>query len=71
MSISLSSHVLDTTLGKPAANMALALTTLDGTIIQAQTDKDGRCNEWQDYHFHAGAYCLHNVWCCVPQWYVW
>jgi 5-hydroxyisourate hydrolase len=58
MSISLSSHVLDTTLGKPAANMALALTTLDGTIIQAQTDKDGRCNEWQDYHFHAGEYCL-------------
>ncbi len=44
MSISLSSHVLDTTLGKPAANMKLALTTLDGLIIQAQTDKDGRCN---------------------------
>ena len=58
MSISLSSHVLDTTLGKPAANMALTLTTVDGTIIQAETDKDGRCNQWQDHPFQAGEYCL-------------
>jgi len=36
MSISLSSHVLDTTLGKPAANMKLALTTLDGQVIVTQ-----------------------------------
>ena len=58
MSISLSSHVLDTTLGKPAANMKLALTTMDGLVIQAQTDKDGRCNQWQDFDFKAGEYCL-------------
>ena len=58
MSISLSSHVLDTTLGKPAANMKLALTTLNGQIINAQTDSDGRCNQWQDYDFQAGEYCL-------------
>jgi 5-hydroxyisourate hydrolase-like protein (transthyretin family) len=51
MSISLSSHVLDTTLGKPAANMKLALTTLDGQVIVTQTDSDGRCNQWQDYTF--------------------
>ena len=53
MSISLSSHVLDTTLGKPAANMKLALTTTDGQVIQAQTDSDGRCNQWQDFDFQA------------------
>ena len=58
MSISLSSHVLDTTLGKPAANMQLALTTLDGRVIQTQTDSDGRCNQWQNFDFKAGEYCL-------------
>ena len=58
MSISLSSHVLDTTLGKPAANMKLALTTLDGQVIVTQTDNDGRCNQWQNYNFQAGEYCL-------------
>jgi|TARA_B110000240_G_C13475093_1_gene442655 5-hydroxyisourate hydrolase len=58
MSISLSSHVLDTTLGKPAANMQLTLTTLDGQVIQTQTDSDGRCNQWQNFDFKAGEYCL-------------
>jgi 5-hydroxyisourate hydrolase len=58
MSISLSSHVLDTTLGKPAANMKLALTTTTGEVIEAQTDNDGRCNQWQDHAFIAGEYCL-------------
>jgi 5-hydroxyisourate hydrolase len=58
MSISLSSHVLDTTLGKPAASMKLALTTVDGQVINAQTDIDGRCNQWQDFDFKAGVYCL-------------
>ncbi|MBU3003571.1 hydroxyisourate hydrolase [Paraglaciecola arctica] len=58
MSISLSSHVLDTTLGKPAANMKLQLTTHDGQVIEAQTDDDGRCNNWSDFNFVAGQYCL-------------
>jgi 5-hydroxyisourate hydrolase len=58
MSISLSSHVLDTTLGKPAANMKLTLTTHDGNKIEAITDQDGRCNQWQDHAFTAGEYCL-------------
>ena len=58
MSISFSSHVLDTTLGKPAANMQLTLTTLDGQVIQTQTDSDGRCNQWQNFDFKAGEYCL-------------
>ncbi len=56
--ISLSSHVLDTTLGKPAANMLLALNTPDGQVIQGKTDADGRCKDWGDYEFVAGEYCL-------------
>lgn len=56
--ISLSSHVLDTTLGKPVANMKLALTTFDGQVIAAQTDDDGRCNDWGDVKFGAGEYRL-------------
>ncbi|WP_133471500.1 hydroxyisourate hydrolase [Paraglaciecola marina] len=58
MSISLSSHVLDTTLGKPAAHMQLELTTYDGKTITGTTDVDGRCKEWQDFEFAAGEYCL-------------
>lgn len=61
--ISLSSHVLDTTLGKPAANMPLTLSTPEGQSIDALTDADGRCNNWQDSQFkacqfHAGVYQL-------------
>jgi 5-hydroxyisourate hydrolase len=58
MSISLSSHVLDTTLGKPAANMKLKLTTPDGQLIEAQTDHDGRCKNWEQFSFIAGQYCI-------------
>ena len=58
MTISLSSHVLDTTLGKPAAKMCLTLTTPDGATIEAQTNEDGRCNQWQDTLFTAGVYQL-------------
>lgn len=56
--ISLSSHVLDTTTGKPAANMALTLTTPTGDTISASTNDDGRCNDWQQHAFTAGVYCL-------------
>jgi 5-hydroxyisourate hydrolase len=55
---SLSSHVLDTTLGKPAANMRLTLSTPQGQSIEAVTDADGRCNNWQDSTFHPGVYQL-------------
>lgn len=55
---SLSSHVLDTTLGKPAAGMQLQLTTPTGQTIRAQTDKDGRCNQWQNIPIVAGVYQL-------------
>lgn len=55
---SLSSHVLDTTNGKPAADLAITLTLPDGTIIKGMTDVDGRCKSWGDVAFIAGTYCL-------------
>ena len=58
MSISLSSHVLDTTLGRPAANMQLSLTTPQGVVVSATTNQDGRCNDWQNTVFSAGIYQL-------------
>lgn len=56
--ISLSSHVLDTTLGKPAANLKLILTTPDGQQLMGFTDADGRCRDWGISHYPAGTYCL-------------
>ena len=42
--ITLSTHVLDTALGRPAAGVALALTNGDGDILFiGATDADGRC----------------------------
>ncbi|MFC3120057.1 hydroxyisourate hydrolase [Agaribacter flavus] len=55
---SLSSHVLDTTSGKPAAGMKLCLTTASGDSIEAVTDNDGRCKQWGDVEFSAGIYTL-------------
>ncbi len=54
----LSSHVLDTTLGKPAHNMVLTLTTPNGESVTAVTNDDGRCNEWGDIQFSEGTYSL-------------
>ncbi|WP_068276658.1 hydroxyisourate hydrolase [Aldersonia kunmingensis] len=43
---SVSTHVLDTALGKPAAGVALALFTASGTeVARARTDADGRVGE--------------------------
>ncbi|MBU3022623.1 hydroxyisourate hydrolase [Aestuariibacter sp. A3R04] len=56
--ISLSSHVLDTTSGKPAANLPLTLTTPDGNQYQGVTDDDGRCKSWQNATLIAGTYQL-------------
>jgi 5-hydroxyisourate hydrolase len=39
----LSTHVLDTMRGRPAAGMALALSGPDGEIARAATNADGRC----------------------------
>lgn len=41
---SLSTHVLDTTHGRPAAGVALRLMTADGILLCSDmTDADGRC----------------------------
>lgn len=55
---SLSSHVLDTTSGKPVANLKLTLTAASGEVVEATTDSDGRCKSWGDTKFIAGTYCL-------------
>jgi 5-hydroxyisourate hydrolase len=40
--VSLSTHVLDTARGRPAAGVAIALTHPDGSTGSATTDADGR-----------------------------
>jgi len=57
----LSSHVLDTTLGKPAKGIALTLTLPDGSTLSGETDNDGRFKNWglvDDSGFPAGIYNL-------------
>ena len=56
--ISLSSHVLDTTSGKPVCSLPLTLTFPDGSAIDGRTDSDGRCKSWGDAIFTAGTYKL-------------
>lgn len=57
----LSSHVLDTTLGKPAKGIALTLTLPDGSTLSGETDNDGRFKNWalvDDGGFPTGIYNL-------------
>ena len=56
--ISLSSHILDTTLGQPAAGLRIELTTPEGKTVHAESDHDGRCNQWQDIELEAGVHTL-------------
>lgn len=59
MAHTLSTHVLDTTLGRPAQGMKLTLCTDKGEVLaQAETDADGRFREWPEAHFHDGVYTL-------------
>jgi 5-hydroxyisourate hydrolase len=59
----LSTHVLDTMLGKPAAGVGLRLLAGDQVLHEAETDADGRCRTFQmlapgryRLEFAAGAY---------------
>jgi 5-hydroxyisourate hydrolase len=54
----LSSHVLDTTNGKPAVDMMLTLTLPDGTTMNGKTNQDGRFNQWEVSNFAPGEYCM-------------
>lgn len=54
----LSTHVLDTALGRPAADLAVALTTADGDLLgEATTDADGRVRPI-GAELHPGVYVL-------------
>ncbi|MGQ8366723.1 hydroxyisourate hydrolase [Glaciecola sp. 1036] len=54
----LSSHILDTTSGKPVPGLTLILTTPSGEVFTAQTDEDGRCKSWGPTSFESGDYSL-------------
>jgi 5-hydroxyisourate hydrolase len=54
----LSTHVLDTMNGRPAAGMAVALSGPDGEIARATTNADGRCPELAGT-LAPGRYALH------------
>lgn len=56
--LSLSSHVLDTTSGKPVTNLPVELTLPNGDKYQSLTDNDGRCSKWGDNEIVAGTYQL-------------
>lgn len=55
---SLSSHVLDTTSGRPAKDMKLCLTTPDKQTYPGVTNDDGRCRAWDDVDLVPGVYTM-------------
>ncbi|HMG47973.1 MAG TPA: hydroxyisourate hydrolase [Allosphingosinicella sp.] len=55
---SLSTHVLDTMHGRPAAGMAVALSGPDGEIARGTTDADGRCPDLAPAELAPGRYTL-------------
>lgn len=55
---SLSTHVLDTMHGRPAAGMAVSLHGPDGPIASGTTDADGRCPGLFPTGLAAGGYRL-------------
>jgi 5-hydroxyisourate hydrolase len=58
--VTLSTHVLDTARGEPAAGVPVRLESLDGQRLAAGvTDHDGRLRDWvPDGHWRAGTYRL-------------
>jgi 5-hydroxyisourate hydrolase len=54
----LSTHVLDTMHGKPAAGVAVALSGPDGEIARGATNADGRCPELAQAGLAPGRYSL-------------
>ncbi len=62
--MSLSTHILDTAIGRPAADVALTLSQLDGEtwrpIGSGHTDADGRCKTLLgDHTLQAATYKIH------------
>ena len=56
--MSLSTHVLDTMHGRPAAGMAIRLLSGDRLLFAGLTDADGRCPALRDLELAAGNYRL-------------
>jgi len=56
--LSLSTHVLDTARGKPAAAVAVRLLSEGRELFVGQTDADGRCPELSRLEIAAGRYRL-------------
>ena len=54
----LSTHVLDTTHGRPAAGLALVLVGPGGEIARGTTNQDGRCPDLAPAELAAGRYAL-------------
>jgi 5-hydroxyisourate hydrolase len=46
--VSVSTHVLDAVLGRPAAGMTVQLLDADGVVASGATDADGRCRLTED-----------------------
>ena len=55
---SLSTHVLDTMHGRPAAGMTVALSGPDGEIARSATNADGRCPDLAQGGLAPGRYAL-------------
>ena len=54
----LSTHVLDTMHGRPAAGIKVALSGPDGEIARGQTNVDGRCPDLAQAALAPGRYAL-------------
>lgn len=55
---SLSTHVLDTMLGRPASGMAVTLSGPNGEIARGTTNADGRCPDLASDGLAPGRYTL-------------
>jgi 5-hydroxyisourate hydrolase len=56
---SLSTHVLDTMSGRPAAGLAVTLSGAEGEISRGATNVDGRCPDLAPEGLAPGRYALH------------
>jgi 5-hydroxyisourate hydrolase len=56
--MSVSTHVLDAALGRPAAGVAVALTGPDGSVREGVTDDDGRVGDLATGALPGGTYRL-------------
>lgn len=53
----ITTHVLDTSIGEPARNIAVALTDFEGNVVgRGHTDSDGRCRDLTAEPIAAGRY---------------